>query len=64
MVRVLEAAGFRAVRIRGSHHLMKRGAQSTTVPVHRGTDLRIGTVRGILRDAEMTVDEFIALLGR
>ena len=58
MVRLLEQLGFQVVRVRGSHHFMERGEQRTTVPVHAGRDLKIGTVRKILRDVGMTPTEF------
>jgi len=36
--------------------------QTVPVPVHTG-DLKPGTLRGIIRDAGLTVDEFQDLLG-
>jgi predicted RNA binding protein YcfA (HicA-like mRNA interferase family) len=59
MVRFLESQGFTVVRIRGSHHALARGNTHTTVPVHGNQTLRIGTLRGILRDIEMSPAEFI-----
>jgi predicted RNA binding protein YcfA (HicA-like mRNA interferase family) len=32
------------------------------VPDHAGKDLRPGTLRGLLRDAGLTVEEFVDLL--
>ncbi len=58
MVKLLQRLGFRTARIRGSHHFMERGNQQTTVPVHGNRDLKIGTLRKILRDVEMSPDEF------
>ena len=58
MVRFLESRGFVVVRIRGSHHVMHLGAVHTTVPVHSHETLRIGTLRGILRDIEMSPQKF------
>ncbi len=58
MVRFLEVQGFRVVRIRSSHHFMERGDQHTSVPVHSNRTLKIGTLRGILRDIDMSPDEF------
>ncbi len=37
---------------------------SVSVPVHGGADLRAGTLRGIIRDAGLTVAEFRRLLDR
>ena len=58
MVRFLQARGFRVARIRGSHHVMENGGLRTTVPVHGGKILRIGTLRGILRDIDLDPSVF------
>jgi predicted RNA binding protein YcfA (HicA-like mRNA interferase family) len=58
MVRFLESLGFAVIRVRGSHHVMARETQRTTVPVHGNRSLKIGTLRGILRDIDMSPDEF------
>ncbi|MCG2768631.1 MAG: type II toxin-antitoxin system HicA family toxin [Anaerolineae bacterium] len=60
-IRALERLGFVRVRQRGSHVILKRqtpgGEVGCVVPLHR--ELAIGTLRGILRHAEITVDEFV-----
>jgi len=49
--------------IRGSHHIMHHpDGRRTTVPVHAGRDIRPGTLRSILRDTSLTVDELQRLL--
>lgn len=58
IVRFLEKQGFSIVRIRGSHHVMENNGLKTTVPVHGNQTLKIGTLRGILRDIEMGTDDF------
>ncbi len=58
MVRFLQNQGFRLERIRGSHHYFSRGNQPTTVPVHGNSTLKIGTLRSILRDIDMSPGEF------
>lgn len=60
MVRFLERQGFSVIRVRGSHHFMERGDARTTVPVHGNQTLKIGTLRGILRDIGMSPTEFEA----
>lgn len=63
VVRALEKAGFTVARVRGSHHIMRHpDGRSTTVPVHRGRDIRPGTLRGILADVGLSLDEFHKLL--
>jgi predicted RNA binding protein YcfA (HicA-like mRNA interferase family) len=63
VVTALERVGFVVARIRGSHHIMRHpDGRMTTVPVHRGRDIRPGTLRGILSDVGMSIDEFRELL--
>jgi predicted RNA binding protein YcfA (HicA-like mRNA interferase family) len=61
MVRFLEKQGFKVVRVRGGHHVMERGNQHTSVPVHGNRPLKIGTLRSILRDIDMDADQFTDL---
>ena len=60
-IRALERLGFEQVRQRGSHVVMKKiasaGAVGCSVPLHR--ELAIGTLRGILRQAKVSPDEFM-----
>lgn len=62
MVRFLERRGFKLVRVRGSHHFFDRGGEHTTVPVHGNEPLRVGTLRSILRDIDLSPTEFEELL--
>ena len=61
-VAALERAGFEVQRRRGSHMVMvKRGFPGTlSVPDHR--QLRPGTLRALIRKADLTVEEFLGLL--
>jgi predicted RNA binding protein YcfA (HicA-like mRNA interferase family) len=58
MVRFLESRGLRVLRIVGSHHFLDGGGKRTTVPVHGNRTLKIGTLRSILRDVEISPAEF------
>jgi predicted RNA binding protein YcfA (HicA-like mRNA interferase family) len=65
VVRALERNGFRVERVSGSHHVLRRPdvpASKVIVPVHGGHDLPPGTLRSILKQAGLSVDEFIASL--
>ena len=64
LVRVLEKAGFVKQRQRGSHLRMWRESDKrlVIVPMHKGKDMPTGTLRGILRDADISTDEFVQLL--
>jgi predicted RNA binding protein YcfA (HicA-like mRNA interferase family) len=61
-VAALQKAGFRLIRQHGSHMIMRRDAPfaQTTVPNHHELDR--GTLRAIIRQTGMSVDEFNALL--
>lgn len=61
-VKALEKAGFTVYRQRGSHIVLVRPQPpaQTTVPNHRELDR--GTLRAIIRQAGLTVEEFVALL--
>ena len=63
IVRALERAGFKVARVTGSHRIMRHAdGRGTTVPVHQGRDVAKGTLRGILSDTGMSVEELRRLL--
>jgi predicted RNA binding protein YcfA (HicA-like mRNA interferase family) len=63
VVKALERAGFKIARVAGSHHIMRHpDGRGTTVPVHPGREVAKGTLRGILADVGMSVDELRDLL--
>ncbi|MBI1806292.1 MAG: type II toxin-antitoxin system HicA family toxin [Ignavibacteria bacterium] len=63
-VQALERLGFKRVRQRGSHVVLRKdiqaGAVGCVVPLHK--ELRIGTLRGILKQAKVEADDFLAQL--
>jgi len=64
IVKALEKLGFRFARQRGSHVVLKKvlvdGERGCVVPLHR--EVAVGTLSGILRQAGISADEFIAHL--
>jgi predicted RNA binding protein YcfA (HicA-like mRNA interferase family) len=60
--RAFEKAGWQTVGQVGSHLVMiKPGVRANlSIPQHK--ELSIGTLRALIRHAEMTVEEFLALL--
>ena len=62
LVRALEKFGFTLRRQQGSHMIMRRAEPfaQTVVPNHRQLDR--GTLRAILRQANLTVDELTRVL--
>lgn len=62
-VKALGHLGYTKLRQRGSHvRLTCPGRSPVTVPLHATLDR--GTLRSILRTAEVTPDELVALLAR
>jgi predicted RNA binding protein YcfA (HicA-like mRNA interferase family) len=63
VVKVLVKAGFRPVRQRGSHVILKRDdGRVTVVPIHRGEEIGRGLLSKIIKDAGLTKEEFLKLL--
>jgi predicted RNA binding protein YcfA (HicA-like mRNA interferase family) len=62
-IRALERAGFTLSRQSGSHKIFKnpQGCR-VTVPFHAGTILHPKILKTILRDADLTADQFLDLL--
>lgn len=60
--RALGRLGFEEVRQRGSHVVMKRDEAGCVVPMH--AEIKTGTLSGILKQAGVSVEEFIEALGR
>jgi predicted RNA binding protein YcfA (HicA-like mRNA interferase family) len=62
LMKILENAGFEVTRVRGSHHFLRHvDGRTTLIPVHAGETIGKGLFRKILKDCELTIDEFIAL---
>ncbi len=65
VVAAFKKAGFSLDRIVGSHHILKKDGHPNliSVPVHAGKALKPGTLRGLIRAAGLSVEQFIELLG-
>jgi predicted RNA binding protein YcfA (HicA-like mRNA interferase family) len=63
VMKVLETIGFERIRQSGSYVTYRHpDGRWTIVSVHPGKAIPKGTLRKIIRDAGLTVDEFTALL--
>ena len=58
--RALERLGFVKLRQSGSHVLMRRNANGCVVPMH--SELKVGTLAGLLRQADVRPEDFIEAL--
>jgi predicted RNA binding protein YcfA (HicA-like mRNA interferase family) len=57
-VRALEKLGFEQIRQKGSHVVLRRDNVGCVVPLHK--ELKVGTLAGILRQANVSPEDFIA----
>jgi predicted RNA binding protein YcfA (HicA-like mRNA interferase family) len=65
VIRGLKKAGFVLYRqARGSHEIWYNPAtkRRRTVPNHPGTDIPRGTLKAILKEAGLSLDEFLELI--
>lgn len=59
-IRALQRLGFVVVRQRGSHVVLRRDDSGCVVPKHR--ELKTGTLGGVLKQAGISVEQFIDAL--
>lgn len=57
IIKTLEKMGFVVMRQRGSHVVLRRKNHGCVVPMHR--EVATGTLRGILRQADISPEEFL-----
>ena len=57
VAKALEHLGFIRQRQKGSHLIMRRSGNVCVVPMHREVDQ--GTLRGVLRQAGISPEEFV-----
>ena len=59
-IKALGRIGFEITHTKGSHfYMIRKGSGLVCVPVHANRDLPIGTFRSILRQAGITLEEFL-----
>lgn len=61
-IRALEKVDFYVVRQKGSHIVMRRDQPYAQTVVPENREIPVGTLHNILRDANLTVEQFADLL--
>jgi predicted RNA binding protein YcfA (HicA-like mRNA interferase family) len=65
MEELLLNLGFSRVRQKGAHVFYRHpDGRTTTVPHHKGRELARPLIREILREIELTPEEYVRLIGR
>lgn len=59
-LKALQKLGFEKVRQSGSHVIARRGSKGCVIPMH--AELKVGTLAGLLRQADVSPEEFMAAL--
>lgn len=63
VIAALKKAGFTVLRIKDSHHFLQHSdGRATVVSMHAGETVGPGLLAKILRDCELSRDQFAALL--
>jgi predicted RNA binding protein YcfA (HicA-like mRNA interferase family) len=64
LLSALKQAGFEETYVRRSHHYLKKhdSTRLVVVPVHGNSVIPLGTLKSILRQAELTPEELIRIL--
>jgi len=60
IIAALEHAGFTVDRITGSHYILIKDKLRTVVPYHKS--VKVGTLKAILSQVEMSLEDFQKLL--
>lgn len=58
VIKILERMGFKYMRTAGSHAVLRRGSNVCVVPLY--SEVAVGTLRSVLRQAGITAEEFLA----
>jgi len=63
IINVFKNAGWTVDRIEGSHHiLVKKGTENILViPVHGNKPIKVGLLKGLIKDVGLTNEAFIRL---
>ena len=62
VVRVFVSFGWSVSRQQGSHIIMTRQGEIATLSVPNHKEVARGTLRGLIRSANLTVDDFVAAI--
>lgn len=49
LIKLLQASGWQVDRVEGSHHILKKGARTLSVPVHSGKALGKGLLHALMK---------------
>ena len=62
IVRIFESFGWEVSRQRGSHIIMTKAGETVTLSVPAHKEVARGTLRSLIRSANLTTEEFIKVI--
>jgi len=63
LIKVLQKAGFRIIRQKGSHVIMMNDRNiRIVIPVHPGKNVKPGLIRAIIKEAGLSRQDFLRLI--
>jgi len=63
LIKILQKAGFRVIRQKGSHAIMMNDRKvRIVIPIHPRKDVKPGLIRAIIKEAGLSREEFLKLL--
>ena len=57
-IKIFESLGFKIVRQKGSHVVLRKGNKGCVIPIHK--ELALGTLRSAIKQSAITIEEFLA----
>ncbi|MEL6382589.1 MAG: type II toxin-antitoxin system HicA family toxin [Cyanobacteria bacterium J06626_18] len=59
LCKIVEQKGWVLKKVTGSHHIYENpaGQQILSIPVHRNRDLKVGTLKALMRIAQLTEED-------
>ena len=60
LIKILKKFDFAVIKVKGSHHFLKHSdGRATVVPVHAKENIGIDLFHKILKDCEISTEEFV-----
>ncbi len=66
IINVFKKDGWTLDRIEGSHHILVREGTGSilVIPVHGNNPIKVGLLKGLIKDASLTNEDFLRLCGK
>ena len=59
LAEILLRKGWRLIRVKGSHHRFQKDGMSISIPIHGNQDLKIGLLKSLIKQANLTEADLI-----